>query len=123
MKIVFSKDEIAEILKREAEVMVMNYHVGEAEYSIRESTNYMSDVTIDVELKEPVTVEMDESDLLEEANPAPHAPSHGIGFSDEELKAEEALEKSDAEDVNHTHDVDVGIYDPIPTEEKDNEKA
>ena len=100
MKIVFSKDEIAEILKREAEVMVMNYHVGEAEYSIRESTNYMSDVTIDVELKEPVTVEMDESDLVDTIE-----------------QPEEDLE------VNHTHDVDTGIYDPIPTKEKDNEEA
>ena len=89
MKIVFSKNEIAEILKREADVMVSNYHVGRSELTIKESTNYIADVTVEVELKEPEVVQMDESDLVDVID-----------------------QPEEAEEVNHTHDVDLGIYDP-----------
>ena len=65
MKITFTKEEIAEILKREADVMVSNYYVGRSELTIEESTNYIADVTVEVELKEPETVQMDESDLVD----------------------------------------------------------
>ncbi len=63
MKIVFSKEEIVEILIREAEVMVGNYWVGEADCSIKESTNYVADVTVEVFLHEPITEKDLEEDL------------------------------------------------------------
>ena len=65
MQITFTKDEIKDILLREAEVMVSNYHMGEAKYDL--STIYLNDVRIDVELLPyEETIEMDESDLIDD---------------------------------------------------------
>lgn len=62
MKIIFTKEEILDILKRETDVIISNYHVGE--FSMEIDVGYMNDVTVEVELKEYVPEVMDESDIL-----------------------------------------------------------
>ena len=59
MNIKFTEEEIKRILINEARAMVDGYHVGESELTIKSA--YISDVTVDVELKEPAFTDYDDT--------------------------------------------------------------
>ena len=53
MEIVFSAEEIKRILIQEVEVMIGNYHTGEAAFKISEYSSYIPDIKIEIELLPP----------------------------------------------------------------------
>ena len=81
MQITFTKDEIKDILIREAQIMIDSYHVGTAKYDL--STIYLSNVSIDIELLPYEELEITDPELEEP----------GYGAIKDEYDDEERMER------------------------------
>ena len=69
MEITFSRDEVEEILRREADVIVSNYHVGEIRLEVKAVYNLPMSMTVEATLlpyKEPKAEPDTEEDLFQE---------------------------------------------------------
>ena len=86
MKITFSKQEITDILLREADVLVSNYHIGECELEIERDYNLPHEITI-------------EATLLPYEEPKSNPYAEDITFTEEDLtELKDELEKFDPAD-------------------------